>query len=304
MLATGKSILDKANRGRYAVGAFNINNMEFLQAIINACDNLKSPVIIATSQGAIKYAGMDYLKCMTYTAAENTKVPVCLHLDHGTDMEVIKKCINMGWTSVMIDASHYDLEKNVKLTKKVVSMAHNKNVSVEAELGTIGGKEDQVSARKIIYTDPDKAVEFVDRTGCDSLAVAIGTSHGPNKFAGKAKLNFDVLKEIDRRLKMPLVLHGASGLPKDLVSLAKKWGVKLGNAHGVDDTSIRKAVKHGINKINTDTDLRIAFDAAVRKYLKQNPADFDPRKILAPARDLIQQVVEHRIRVFGSKGKA
>ncbi len=303
MLTSGKAILRKANRGGYAVGAFNINNLEFLQAIIAAAEKQKSPVMIATSEGAIKYAGMKYLKAMAHTAAENSRVPVCLHLDHGTTMETIKKCIRTGWTSVMIDASHKKLEENIRLTKKVVSMAHRKNISVEAELGTIGGKEEQVSSRRIIYTEPEKAEEFAEKTGIDSLAVAIGTSHGPNKFAGKAKLNFDILRDIKKRTGMPLVLHGASGLPKDIMSLARRWGVKLGHPHGVDDTSIRKAVKLGINKINTDTDLRIAFDAAIRKYLKRHPKDFDPRHILSPARDLIQEVVEHRMKVFGSRGK-
>ncbi|MBU0536367.1 MAG: class II fructose-1,6-bisphosphate aldolase [Nanoarchaeota archaeon] len=297
-------MLDKASKGKYAVGAFNINNMEFLQAAISAAENMKSPVMIATSQGAIKYAGMEYLKSMTYTAAELTKVPVCLHLDHGTDMELIKKCILGGWTSVMIDSSHFDFDENVRLTKQVVTLAHKNNVSVEAELGTIGGKEDQVSARKIIYTDPSNAVEFVNRTGIDSLAVAIGTSHGPNKFEGSAKLNFKILTEIKKKLNMPLVLHGASGLPQDMVKLAKRMGVKLGNAHGVDDASIRKAVKLGINKINTDTDLRIAFDAALRKYMDAIPGDFDPRHILGAGREYVQKIVEHRMDVFGSKGKA
>ncbi|MFO8015807.1 MAG: class II fructose-1,6-bisphosphate aldolase [Candidatus Woesearchaeota archaeon] len=304
MLTTGKRILDKANKGDYGIGAFNINNLEFLQAIMAAAEKQKSPVMIATSEGAIKYAGMKQLKVMTYAAAEDSKVPVCLHLDHGTTMETIKKCIRTGWTSIMIDASHKQFEENVRLTKKVVQMAHKKGAGVEAELGTIGGKEEQVSSRKILYTDPGQAKEFVERTGIDSLAVAIGTSHGPNKFKGRANLNFDILKDIKEKTKMPLVLHGASGLPKDIVSLAKKWGVKLGNPCGVPDTQIRKAVKLGINKINTDTDLRIAFDAAVRKYLKTKPGDFDPRHILAPARELIQKVVEHRMKVFGSRGKA
>ncbi len=303
MLATGKYILNRANRGRYAVGAFNINNMEFLQAIVNAAEKLKSPVIIATSEGAIKYAGLCLLKNMVYCAAENAKVPVALHLDHGRDMALIKKCISSGWTSVMIDASHLEFEDNIRTTRKVVQMAHRKGVSVEAELGTIGGVEEKVSARKIIYTDPDAAVEFVKKTGIDNLAVAIGTSHGAYKFAGAGKLNLDILSEIKRRLRMPLVLHGASGLPASVVAKAKKYGVRLGKAEGVPDSQISKAVKLGINKINTDTDLRLGFTASVRETFKKNPSEFDPRHYLGPARDFVQKVVEHRMMVFGSRGK-
>lgn len=304
MLATGKYILNRANRGRYAVGAFNINNMEFLQAIVNAAEKLKSPVIIATSEGAIKYAGLCLLKNMVYCAAENAKVPVALHLDHGRDMALIKRCISSGWTSVMIDASHLEFEDNIRMTRKVVQMAHRKGVSVEAELGTIGGVEEKVSARKIIYTDPAAAVEFVKKTGIDSLAVAIGTSHGAYKFAGAGKLNLKILSEIKRKLRMPLVLHGASGLPACVVAKAKKYGVRLGKAEGVPDSQISRAVKLGINKINTDTDLRLGFTASVRETFKKNPSEFDPRHYLGPAREFVQKVVEHRIMVFGSRGKA
>lgn len=304
MLATGKYVLSRANKGRYAVGAFNVNNMEFLQAIIAAAERLKSPVMIATSEGAIKYAGFDYLKAMVYTAANEAKVPVVLHLDHGRDMGIIKKCISNGYTSVMIDASHFEFEKNIMTTKKVVQWAHGKNVSVEAELGTIGGVEEKVSARTIIYTEPDKAVEFVKRTGIDSLAIAIGTSHGAYKFAGKAKLNFKILKEIKKKLKMPLVLHGASGLPDYVVERAKRNGVRLGKAEGVPDSQIKTAVKLGINKVNTDTDLRLAFTSVIRESFRKNPSEFDPRHYLGPAREFVQQVVEHRMKVFGSRGKA
>lgn len=303
MLTTGKYILNRASKGRYGVGAFNINNLEFLQAVISASERLKSPVIIAASEGAIKYAGFDYIKAMAYTAARTVKVPVALHLDHGMDMKVIEKCIKQGFTSVMIDASHFRFEKNIRVTRKVVKMAHRKGVSVEAELGTIGGKEEKVSARKILYTEPDKAVEYVKRTGIDSLAVAIGTSHGAYKFAGKARLNFKILKEIKKKLKMPLVLHGASGLPAIVTGKARKYGVRIGKAHGVPDSQIKKAVKLGINKINTDTDLRLAFTGSVREVFRRNPSEFDPRKYLGPARDFVQQVVEHRIKVFGSRGK-
>ena len=304
MLATGRQVLHKANLGHYAVGAFNINNLEFLQAVMNAAQRMKSPVIISTSEGAINYAGVDYLEAMVYTASELVKVPVVLHLDHGKDLNIIKRCIQGGYTSVMIDASHYDLEKNIAITRKVVNMAHDKGVSVEAELGTIGGVEESVKSRNIIYTDPDAAVEFVRKTKINSLAVAIGTSHGAYKFAGKAKLNLDILKEIKQRLGMPLVLHGASGVPKSLVEKAKKCGVRIGPAEGVPDDQIMKAVKLGINKINTDTDLRLSFTASLRETLKKHPEEFDPRHYLGPARDYVQKIVEHRMQVFGSRGKA
>lgn len=303
MLASTKIILEKAHRGHYAVGHFNINNLEMVQGIVRAAEKLNSPVILATSEGAIEYAEMDFLYQLAKTASEQNKIPIALHLDHGKDLKIIKKAINLGYSSVMIDASHYDFEKNVALTKKVVQLAHKRGVSVEAELGTIGGKEDKVHSRGIIYTNPDKAKEFVDRTGCDFLAVAIGTSHGAYKFSGKVKLRIDILKRIKQQVKIPLVLHGASGVPKEIVHLAEKYGAKLSGVHGVPDSRIRLAVRNGINKINTDTDLRIAFTAGIRKFVKENPTEFDPRKILAPARDLVQKTVEQRIRLFGSAGK-
>ncbi len=304
MLANTKKILTQAHQQNYAVGHFNINNMEILQGIVQAAENLSSPVIIATSEGALKYAGINFLYDLAHTASQLSKVPIALHLDHGKDIDIIKQCLKLGFSSVMIDASHYDFEKNIRLTKKVVQLAHKKNISVEAELGTIGGKEDLVSARKILYTDPEKAQEFVERTGCDFLAVAIGTSHGAYKFTGKAKLKVDLLKKIKQRTKIPLVLHGASGVPKSIVQQAERYGAKLTGVKGVPDSQIELAVKNGINKINTDTDLRIAFDAAVRKVIKTQPQDFDPRHILAPARDLITKVVEHRIKTFGSINKS
>jgi len=303
MFTDTKKILTKAHKGNYAVPHFNINNMEIVQGVVRAAEKLNSPVILATSEGAVKYAGMDYLYCLARIAAK-TKIPVALHLDHGTDMGIIKKAINTGYSSVMIDASHEKFEKNVSLTKKVVSLAHRKGISVEAELGTIGGTEDLVSAKKIIYTDPERAKEFVERTRCDFLAVAIGTSHGAYKFQGRANLKINILKDIKKITKIPLVLHGASGVPVKIVQLAERYGADLSGVKGVPDSQIRLAIKSGINKINTDTDLRIAFDAAVRKFIKQKPKDFDPRHILSPARELIQNVAEQRIKLFGSKGKA
>ena len=303
MITSTKKILQKAHKGNYAVGHFNINNMEILQGVVQAAENLKAPVIISTSEGALKYAGINFLYDLTKTASELSKVPLALHLDHGKDMETIKRCIKLGYSSVMIDASHYDFEQNIKLTKKVVQLAHQKGISVEAELGTIGGAEDLVRKHRIIYTDPKKAKEFVQRTGCDFLAVAIGTSHGAYKFKGVGKLRIDILKEIKKKTKIPLVLHGASAVPQNIVTMAQKYGAKLGAVKGVPESQVKRAIKYGINKINTDTDLRIAFDAAVRKVIKEHPEVFDPRKILGPARELITKVVERRIKVFGSVGK-
>lgn len=280
MLVTGKEILDKANKNYYAVGAFNINNMECLQAIISAAEAKEAPVIIQTSEGAIKYAGLDYLSAMVRLAAEKTRVPVALHLDHGTTYETIMNCIASGWTSVMIDASKHDLKTNIELTKEVVKVAHACGVSVEAELGKLSGVEDQISVseKDAIYTDPREAVTFVEATGIDSLAIAIGTAHGVYK--GEPKLDFDRLKEIKSLLKMPIVLHGASG---------------------VGEEDLRKAVELGVNKINIDTDIRLAFKAGCQEVFENTPNEFDTRKICGRARIKMQEVVERKIEIFGSK---
>ena len=304
MFASTKKILEKARRKNYAVGHFNINNMEIAQGAVQAAQRLKSPIILATSQGAINYAGIHFLHNIALTCSNLSKIPVALHLDHGRNIETINRCIRLGYSSVMFDGSNLPYEENIKITRKIVNKAHKKGISVEAELGTIGGSEDLVSARKIIYTDPTKAKEFVERTGCDFLAVAIGTSHGAYKFKGKADLRHDILKEIKKRVNIPLVLHGASGVPEKVVKQAEKYGAKLSGVYGVPNSQIKLAIKNGINKFNTDTDLRIAFDAAVRKYLAKKPKDFDPRHILGPAREKIQQVAQERIKVFGSVGKA
>jgi fructose-bisphosphate aldolase class II len=303
MLATLKQVLDKANKGNYAVGAFNINNLEILQAIVRAAAKLKSPVILQTSEGAIEYAGMRYLKCLVAQAAQEHKIPIVLHLDHGRDLATIRQAIASGYTSVMIDGSHLPFEENITVTKKVVGWARAKGVSAEGELGTIGGAEDKVSSRNIILTEPEAAKEFVERTGVDALAIAIGTSHGAYKFAGAAKLDIRRLAQIKKLLKMPLVLHGASGVPDWLVRTAERYGAELGKPEGVPDEQISAAIKSGINKINTDTDLRLAFDAGVREIIMTQPKDFDPRHILGRARELMQEVVEHRIQLFGSGGK-
>ena len=302
--ASTKQLLEKAQKQGYAVPHFNINNMEIMQGVVHAARRLKSPVILATSEGALHYAGMDFLYALAKTAAEQNKVPIALHLDHGQDIKLIKTAIHKGYSSVMIDGSHLPFEKNVAATQKVVALAHRYHVSVEAELGTIGGAEDTVRSRNILYTNPFKAKEFVQRTGCDFLAVALGTSHGAYKFQGKATLRQDILKEITQNVKIPLVLHGASGVSSSLIKEAEKYGARLMGVQGVPDNQIRVAIKNGITKINTDTDLRLAFDAAVRKVIKTQPKDFDPQHILGPARDAIQRVAEQRIRLCGSVGKA
>ncbi len=304
MFASTKELLDKARREKYAVGHFNVNNMEIVQGVVTAAEKLKSPVVLATSEGAISYAGMNYLVALAKTASEWSKVPIALHLDHGRDWNVIKRAINSGYSSVMIDASHEEFEKNVTLTRKIVKLAQARGVSVEAELGTIGGVEDKVSARRILYTDPTLAKEFVERTGCDFLAIAIGTSHGAYKFAGQTVLDQKRLQEIRAKIAVPLVLHGASGVSHSVVMMAQRYGAKLKGVKGVADEQIRQAIRGGICKINTDTDLRLAFDAGLRKVVQTKPDDFDPRHMLGPAREMIQKVVEQRIRLFGCGGKA
>ncbi len=303
MLASTTKILEKARKGKYAVAHFNINNMEICQGVVQAAVNCKAPVILATSEGAIAYAGIDFLYQLAVTAAELASVPIALHLDHGRDLKIIRKAIEIGYSSVMFDGSHLPFEENIRITAEIVALAHRKGISVEAELGTIGGSEDKVSSRKIIYTSPQQAVEFVQRTGCDFLAVAIGTSHGACKFSGKGDLRQDILKAIGKSLRIPLVLHGASAVPEEVVRKAQRYGAKLSGVYGVPERQIRLAIKNGISKINTDTDVRLAFDAAVREFLRKKPADFDPRHILAPARKAIQEVAEGRIKLFGSVNK-
>lgn len=304
MLVTSKDVLSKAQKGRYAVGAFNVNDLEMMQAIVAAAMKLRSPVILQTTEGAIDYAGLKYLAGMIKTAAHENKIPIVLHLDHGKEIKVIAQCIKEGYTSIMIDASSHEFDKNVSITKRVVSMCHKKGISVEAELGTIGGAEDKVWARKIILADPNYAKQFVEKTGVDCLAAAIGTSHGAYKFKGSGKLDIKRLRLIKSKVKIPLVLHGASGVPKDIVKKAVKYGAKLDNVSGVPDAQIKQAIKNGVCKINTDTDLRLSFTAAEREFLAKNPKEFDPRKILNPAKQLVQQTVERRIMLFGSAGKA
>ena len=305
-LTTNKELLTLARKGGYAVGAFNINNLEILQAILSAAEGERSPAIIAVSEGAIQYAGMPYLISMVQTAAVQTSIPIALHLDHGKDLEVIRACIENGFTSVMIDGSEFEFEKNIDVTKKVVEMAKGKRVSVEAELGRLKGIEEKVSVseKEAILTDPQAAEDFVKRTEVDALAIAIGTSHGAYKFKGKARLDFERLKEIARRVSIPLVLHGASGVPSSVLERAERFGAKLPGAKGIPDEAIQKAIGLGISKINIDTDLRLSFVGALREVFATKPDEFDPRKILGPGRDAIKQTVQSKMKLFGSSGKA
>lgn len=304
-LATLVDVLGKANKENYAVGAFNTNNLEITRAIVDGAEEQSSPVILATSPGAFNYAGFDYLACIVKTAAKLASVPVVVHLDHATDLKLVKKCIDVGYSSVMFDGSHLPFEKNVELTKQAVELAHAKGVSVEGELGTIGGAEDKISSREIILTDPAKAKEFVEKTGVDALAVAIGTSHGAYKFTHKEhQLDIRRLSAIKAQVAVPLVLHGASLVPQDVVDLAQNFGAVLGGVQGVDEKELKRCVKKGINKVNTDTDIRLAFTAALRQTLMKNPREFDPRKLLKPSNSLMQQVVESHIQLLGSSGKS
>jgi len=306
-LITSKELFKKAYEGGYAIGAFNVNNMEIIQGIVEAAKEENSPLILQVSAGARKYAKPVYLKKLVEAAVEDTGLPVVLHLDHGESFEICKACIDDGFTSVMIDGSKLPFEENVKLTKRVVEYAHERGVVVEGELGRIGGVEENidVSDREATFTDPDQALEFVERTGVDSLAIAIGTSHGAYKFKGEPYLDFKRLEEIMKRLPgFPLVLHGASTVLPEFVELCNKYGGNIPGAKGVPEDMLRKAASLGICKINIDTDLRLAMTATIRKYLAENPAEFDPRKYLGAAREAIKEMVKHKIRnVLGSSNK-
>ena len=306
-LVTTKEMFKKSIDEKFAIGAFNINNMEFVQAIMDAAYAEKSPVILQTSSSAIKYARVPYLKKMIGAGLEEHDIPVALHLDHGPDFETCKMCVDNGYTSVMFDGSKYDFEKNIELTKQVVEYAHERGVVVEAELGKLAGVEDEVNvaANDAIYTDPDQALEFVERTGCDSLAIAIGTSHGAYKFKGEAKLRFDILEKVKSLMpNVPIVLHGASTVIPEYVEMCNKYGGNMPGAKGVPDEMLHEASMRGVSKINVDTDLRLAMTAAIRKVFAETPEQFDPRKYLGPGRDFIEETVRHKIRdVFGSSNK-
>ncbi len=307
-LVTTKEMFEKSMKEHFAIGAFNVNNMEIIQGIVDAAAKENSPVILQASSSAIKYARIPYLKKMIEAALEEHDIPLVLHLDHGPDFETCKMCIDNGFTSVMIDGSKYDFEENVTLTKKVVDYAHSKGVVVEAELGKLAGIEDDVNvaASDAMYTDPEQAREFVERTGCDSLAIAIGTSHGAYKFKGEAKLRFDILHKVKELIpNTPIVLHGASTVITELVELCNNNGGNIPGAKGVPDEILHQASLEGVSKINVDTDLRLAMTGAIREVFNNDPAVFDPRKYMAPARDLIEKTVSHKIRdVFGSSNKA
>ena len=307
-LVTTKEMFEKSMREHFAIGAFNVNNMEIIQGIVDAAAKQNSPVILQASSSAIKYARIPYLMKMVEAALEEHDIPVALHLDHGPDFETCKMCIDNGFTSVMIDGSKYDFEENVALTKQVVDYAHAHGVVVEAELGKLAGIEDDVNVADsdAMYTDPEQAREFVERTGCDSLAIAIGTSHGAYKFKGEAKLRFDILAKIKELIpNTPIVLHGASTVIPELVEMCNEYGGNIPGAKGVPDEMLHEASISGVSKINVDTDLRLAMTGAIRKVLSEDPSVFDPRKYLTPARALVEETVEHKIRdVFGSSNKA
>jgi fructose-bisphosphate aldolase class II len=305
MLVSNRDLLVPATRGKYAVGAFNVNNLEVILAVAEAAVEERSPAIVAVTPSAIKYGGLAYLSKIVRTAAEGSTVPLSLHLDHGEDFETASKCVGAGFTSVMIDGSPLGFEENIAVTKKVADVAHPKGVSVEAELGRLAGVEEKtVEEKEAILTDPNVAKEFVDRTGVDALAVAVGTSHGAYKFKAEPKLDFERLKLIRTKVTVPLVLHGASSVPTWIIEKATKYGAKLEGAKGIPEDNIKKAISLGIAKINIDTDLRLAFTATVREVLANSPKEFDPRKILGPAKDAMKEVVKGKMRLFGSSGKA
>ena len=307
-LVTTKDMFKKSMEEHFAIGAFNVNNMEIIQGIVDAAAENKSPVILQASSSAIKYARIPYLmKMVEASLIEHPEVPLAIHLDHGPDFETCKMCIDSGFTSVMFDGSKYDFQENVRLTKEVVDYAHSHGVVVEAELGTLAGVEDDVSVEEddARYTDPEQAKEFVERTGCDSLAIAIGTSHGAYKFKGEARLRFDILAKVKELIpNTPIVLHGASTVIPELVEMCNKYGGNLPGAKGVPDEILHEASLKGVSKINVDTDLRLAMTAQIRKVFVEDPSAFDPRKYLTPAREQVKNTVSHKIRdVFGSSNK-
>ena len=322
-LVNSKELFQKAVKGGYAIPAFNFNNLEQMQAIISACVETKSPVILQVSSGARKYANQTLLRYLAQGAVQYAKelgceIPIVLHLDHGDTLELCKSCIESGFSSVMIDGSHHPYDKNIELTKQVVALAHKYDVTVEGELGVLAGIEDEVSAEHSSYTRPEEVEDFVKKTGVDSLAISIGTSHGANKFKPEQctrnaegilippPLKFEILEEVEKRIPgFPIVLHGASSVPADLVKIINSNGGKLMDAVGIPEEQLRRAAKSAVCKINIDSDGRLAMTAAIRKTLNDNPAEFDPRKYLGPARDLLKELYKHKIvNVLGSNNKA
>lgn len=306
-LVTTKKMFEDAYKGKYAVGAFNVNNMEIVQAIVDAAKEVDAPLILQVSAGARKYAKPAYLKKLVEAAVIDSGLDIALHLDHGDTFEICKQCIDDGFTSVMFDGSHLPYEENIAVTKQVVEYAHARGVVVEAELGKLAGVEDEVNvkAEDATYTDPNQAVDFVKRTGVDSLAIAIGTSHGAYKFKGEAKLDFDRLETISRLLPdFPIVLHGASSVVQEFVQMCNEFGGSIPGAQGVPEDMLRRAGTMGVCKINIDTDLRLAMTGAIRKFLAENPSEFDPRKYLGVGRDAIQGMVKHKlVNVLGCNKK-
>ena len=307
-LVTTKEMFKKAYEGGYAIGAFNVNNMELVQGIVEAGMENRAPLILQVSAGARKYAKHNYLVHLVQAAVEESDIPIALHLDHGDGFDICLACVDGGVTSVMIDASKYSFEENIEVTRRVVDYAHERGVVVEAELGKLAGVEDDVNVapEDSCYTHPDEVQEFVSRTGVDSLAIAIGTSHGAFKFKGTPRLRFDILEEVGRRLPgFPIVLHGASSVMPEYVKIIEQYGGEMPGAQGVPEDLLRKAASMAVCKINIDSDLRLAVTAAVRKHLYEFPTHFDPRQYLAPARDAVREVVSHKINcVLGCNGKA
>lgn len=307
-LVTTKEMFAKAYAGGYAIGAFNINNMEIIQAVADACAEEKSPVILQVSTSALKYAKLPYLRAMVDAAIEDTGIDIALHLDHGPDFEACKMCVDGGFTSVMIDGSSHPFKENIEITKRVVDYAHAHGVTVEGELGKLAGVEDDVnvSAEDSTYTHPAEAEEFVKATGVDSLAIAIGTSHGAYKFKGEAKLRFDILDEVAQRLPgFPIVLHGASGIDPAVIELINKCGGKIDGAAGVPAEMLRRAASGAVCKINMDSDIRLALTAGIRETFVNEPSVFDPRKYLGHARDMVKVLVKDKIEnVLGSNNRA
>ncbi len=308
-----KQILDEAIKGNYGVGAFNVNNMEQIQGIMRAAKEVSSPVIIQASRGALKYTNMFYIKYMAAAAVEdNPELPIALHLDHGNSLETCKQAIALGFTSVMIDGSLKEdsktpttFEENVEITKEVVEYAHQFGVTVEGELGTLGGIEDGVGSGKVKLTDPDEAAKFIKLTGVDALALAIGTSHGAYKFKAKPVLAMDIISAVQAKAPgVPLVMHGSSSVPKELIDIINQYGGKLEHTMGVPIESIQQAIKHGVRKINVDTDGRLAITGAIRKFFAENPSEFDPRTFFGAAREAVYQVVKSKMIAFGSAGHA
>ncbi len=309
-LVTSKKMFEQAYKNGYAIGAFNVNNLETIQGIVNAGVAQNAPLILQVSSGARKYANPTYLQHLVLAAVEESGLPICLHLDHGDTFDLCKSCIDKGFTSVMIDASKYPLPENIRITKEVVNYAHDHGVVVEAELGKLAGIEDavNVSDKDAMFTDPDEVYEFATKTGIDSLAIAIGTSHGAYKFkpGQKPQLRFDILEEVGKRLPgFPIVLHGASSVPQDLVKIINSYGGQMPDAIGIPEEMLRQAAKMAVCKINIDSDLRMACTAAIRKHFVEQPSHFDPRQYLGDARSAIQKVVEHKlVEVLGCAGKA